>query len=394
MMALAGHDLRTGAPAEAEALIGEARRRQRRRRRVVVALVAGLAALGVGVATAVVETGGSALKRASAPPHGAHSGLPVGPSVRLELAGSLAVGPRGELYVAAPAQHRILVRLADGAFRDVAGNGKAGVAGAGGPAIDAELSDPTDLTFGPGGALYFVDGGRVRVIGANGVIRTIAGDGAGASRPPGSPSPRVPNGTPARAASLGPRPSIALSPGRQLYLDTANQLLRLASDGRLDTVATRRESFTRVHVLPRSLDMNLGSLAVSGNGELYVAGFNGWALWRVAPSGRATYVGYDRGSGGSTPDLVRGPHGAVFVANGSAVERLVGTRARVADRLEEVSGRAFFLTSFAFAPGGTVYADELPGHAGFEPLQRLVAWRQGHAKVLWQEPGRAGWGAR
>jgi len=67
--------------------------------------------------------------------------------------------------------------------------------GDGGPAVRAELSSVSDLSFAPDGALYVADGGRVRVIGRNGVIRTIAGDGR--------QSKAVANGTPrSRAARV------------------------------------------------------------------------------------------------------------------------------------------------------------------------------------------------
>jgi len=46
----------------------------------------------------------------------------------------------------------------------------------------------------------------------------------------------------------------------------------------------------------------------------------------VAPDGTATYVGYDRGSGGSVPHLARGPGGFVYAANGSDLLRVVGTK--------------------------------------------------------------------
>ena len=222
--------------------------------------------------------------------------LPAGPAVELDLAGALAVGPNGALYVAAPLQHRVVVRLADGQYWVVAGNGEQGFSGDGGAAIDATLTRPSDLTFGPGGGLYFVDGGRVRVVDSKGLIHTLAGDGAYSSGVPGSYSPPVANGTPALSASLGSSPSIALSATGQLYIGTPTQLLRLTSDGRLDTVPTHRVSFGSTVSLPTSLDMNLGSIAIDSAGNLDVAGFNGWGLWRVAHDGAANYLGYARGA--------------------------------------------------------------------------------------------------
>lgn len=64
-------------------------------------------------------------------------------------------------------------------IESIAGTGKAGFSGDGGPAIKAELNNPYGLTIGPSGALFICDMGnhRVRKIGAKGIITTVAGSG-------------------------------------------------------------------------------------------------------------------------------------------------------------------------------------------------------------------------
>lgn len=61
----------------------------------------------------------------------------------------------------------------------IAGTGKAGFSGDGGPALQAELNNPYGLVAGPAGALYICDMGnhRIRKIDKTGVITTIAGNG-------------------------------------------------------------------------------------------------------------------------------------------------------------------------------------------------------------------------
>jgi len=54
-----------------------------------------------------------------------------------------------------------------------------------------------------------------------------------------------------------------------------------------------------------------------------------------------------------------------------------------------VDGEHFFMTSYAFGPNGTVYADEIPGGGGFEPHEQLIAWSGDHAELLWQQANRA-----
>lgn len=312
--------------------------------------------------------------------------LPPGQFIGMAVAGDLAVGPNGELYVAAPAQHRVLVLLPDGRFRVVAGDGEDGEPAGGGTALDAKLSDPYDLTFGPDGSLYFVDSGRVWAVSTAGALRAVAGDGADAKGP--AQPHDITDGSSATAAALGPDPWIAITPRGDLYLDTPTQLLRLTSAGTLVTVPTRRASFGPP--LPASLDLNLTSLGVDSAGDLDVAGFNGWALWRVALTGTATYVGYDRGSGGSVPHLARGPGGSVYAENGSDVLRVAGTKFVEAYNFNiTVGGEYFWLKSFAFGPGSVVYADAFPGDCGFEARQQLIAMKNGHVRLLWQEPAHS-----
>ena len=382
------HATNTGDAESVELLIREARRKARRRRLMIgsiifTALIAGPLAIMVG---------GDLANSTRPTNHGERSqttNLPTGRIVTLDVAGSLAVGPNGVLYTAAPDEHRILARLPDGKFKVVAGTETAGYSGNGEKAIDAELSDPIDLTFNSMVDLYFVDSGHVRVIKNDGVIETIVGDGS-ISWPLGShPAATVADGAPALSASFRSDPSIAFGPGGILYIASDAQLLRLTSAGRLDTIRTHRVSFGKIVGLPVSLDEGLDTLAAAKDGSLYVSGFNGWAIWHVAPNGAATYVGYDRGSGGTIPDLVSDPRGAVYAANGGAIVRVTPTGVAKVDKLVKVDGKYFWATNFAFGPHGTLFVDELPGNLGFEPRQELVSLRGGRTRVLWTEPKSA-----
>ncbi len=69
--------------------------------------------------------------------------------------------------------------LSGAEIRTLAGNGKPGAGGDGGPAVEAQVNEPFGLCRGPDGALYFCDTNnhRVRKIDAKGIITTVAGDG-------------------------------------------------------------------------------------------------------------------------------------------------------------------------------------------------------------------------
>jgi hypothetical protein len=91
----------------------------------------------------------------------------------------VAVGADGAIYVADGGAHRVRVVRPEGTIDAFAGTGEPGHAGDGGPATEASLQRPSALTLGPDGALYIADTGNavVRRVGADGVITTVAGNG-------------------------------------------------------------------------------------------------------------------------------------------------------------------------------------------------------------------------
>jgi len=72
----------------------------------------------------------------------------------------------------------------------IAGSGKQGFSGDGGPALGAELDNPFGIVRGPDGALYFCEytGQRIRRIGVDGVLTTIAGTGVSGFTGDGGPA--------------------------------------------------------------------------------------------------------------------------------------------------------------------------------------------------------------
>jgi hypothetical protein len=360
-------------PGDIEVLIEEARRRARHRRIAMLVVTIVVVSLLTSVVAAVRDPATLRAVSSGSSEPGA-PGLATGPNVSLELAGPLAVSPNGVLYVFDVARHQVLERLSDGQFRVVAGDGRNGFAGDGGPAERAELSNVTDLAFSALGDLIVADGGRVREVDQHGVIRTIAGTGNSRGA--------VANGTPALSAGLGSSLYVTVSQSNQLYISTGSQLLRMTATGTLATVRADVASGP----LKGPLDRNLGPIAVDNRGNLYVSGFNGWSIWRVRPNGAATYVGYQRQNGGNYAALVQGNGGTVFDEDGSTINQVQGSRLSAwYSFTAPVRGQYFWLTNFAVGPHGVIYADDVWGGVGFEAHQQLVAVRSGQVRLLWQE---------
>lgn len=123
----------------------------------------------------------------------------------------------------------------------VAGTGKCGYSGDGGPATSAMLDNPAGIAFDSNGNLYIADtdNHRIRRVGADGIITTFAGTGIGGYGG---------DGDLAADAQIGYPAGVAVGPGGLLYFadDTCEcmepspngrvRVIRL-SDGVITTVA-------------------------------------------------------------------------------------------------------------------------------------------------------------
>ena len=96
---------------------------------------------------------------------------------------TVALGPGGDLYIAEPKAHRIRKVDGNGTITRVAGTSVAGFSGDGRPAVDARLNKPRGIDVDADGVVYIADSenDRIRRIGLDGIITTIAGTGASRS---------------------------------------------------------------------------------------------------------------------------------------------------------------------------------------------------------------------
>jgi hypothetical protein len=281
------------------------------------------------------------------------------------------------VYVVDPSQHRVVVRLASGQFYDVAGSGASGSGGDGGAAIKAQLSSVSDVAFAPNGDLYIADGARVRVVGGNGVIHTLAGDGlsGGPVRP----------GTPARSAHLGAVESIAFSPSGQLFIATSRQILRLSSRDELYPIRAVVTSGPMKGTLSE-----FGSIAIDGQGNVYASsGSSGWSVFRISTAGRAVYLGYARRSGGN-PAILQRRAGQIEVDDGPNLLVVQGKRLVPVFAVNQIPGISnfVFMNYFAVTPGGGIVADNLG--AGFDRYQQIVSVVVGRGYSMWVGPPEQG----
>jgi DNA-binding beta-propeller fold protein YncE len=166
------------------------------------------------------------------------SSPPAGEAVSLLAPHALAVGPTGTLYVVDPERDEVLADDGPGAFRVVAGDGRRGFGGDGGPALDAQLrlDDDSGIAVSENGTLYVADSGndRVRAVSPNGTIETVLGNGAAPSAQAAGRLGFSP--TAAHSFTLGAPQGLALAPNGDLVV-AASAVVRLSPDGMVSWVA-------------------------------------------------------------------------------------------------------------------------------------------------------------
>jgi hypothetical protein len=120
----------------------------------------------------------------------------------------------------------------NGIITTVAGTGRKGTSGDGGPALSADLFNPDCLLFDDQGDLYFTDdtGARVREIDTKGTVTTVAGNGTkGCVGLDGGVATDAEMRFPAEIATDGH--------GELLIVSWRCGVLRLDDKGRIDLVA-------------------------------------------------------------------------------------------------------------------------------------------------------------
>jgi RHS repeat-associated protein len=184
----------------------------------------------------------------------------------------------GRLYIADRLNHRVRRIGTDGVIVTVAGGDLPGDSGDGGPGTQALLREPAGLALGPDGSLYIADRGnhRVRVLRPDGSLHALAGSGtAGGDGDDG----------PALAARLNAPRALAVAADGTVYIaDTGNERVRaVLPDGFIVTVAGGGSGGDGDALATRL--RNPVGLALNRQGWLYIAEADAHRVRRLTPDG-------------------------------------------------------------------------------------------------------------
>lgn len=252
------------------------------------------------------------------------------------------VGPDGALYVTEVRHYRVTrVDLKSGARTVVAGCGRKGYAGDGGPADRAELNEPYEVRFEADGTMYFVEMQNHlvrRVDGKTRAISTVAGTGKKGFGGDGGP---------AREALFNQPHSIALDGrGGLLVADIGNHRIRridlkagtiesIAGDGRAQGPGDGQKARGAPILGPRALFVQDRTLwiALREGHSVWTLDLDSGLLSHRAGTGKKGFTGDGGPAREATFD---GPKGIAVAPDGSVV--VVDTENHAIRRIDTKSG--------------------------------------------------------
>jgi serine/threonine-protein kinase len=253
-------------------------------------------------------------------------GVPLS-EVQLAAPSAIAVDAKGDIFYADAGAHVVREVTTGNAVRTIAGNGKPGATGDGGPARSAELQDPQGLAVDSAGDVYIAEGvaNRVRVVHTDGTIATFAGNGQNTG---GSA-----DGTPAVSTSIVDPAGLAVGADDSVYVTSGSTIVHVKGGVATSIAGGQAPGFNGPtgdggSAQTAQLDP-MSTLAVDRNGDVYFDDLLANRVREVSADGNVTTVlgdGQSRSSGNggaatdaslNLPDAVVWDDGSVLVAEGA-----------------------------------------------------------------------------
>jgi uncharacterized protein (TIGR03437 family) len=203
-------------------------------------------------------------------------------SALLSLPYGIAVDGSGSLYIADNGNNAVRKVSPAGVITTIAGNGKKGFSGDGGPATAAQLNGPEGITLDSAGNLYIADTGNnsVRMISPAGTITTVAGTG--------DPGYAGDGGTALSSQLNGPE-SVTTDAAGNLYIaDYGNNVVRKVSRSNIVTTLAGNGSFEYSGDGGSAMNAQLyrpTGITIDRAGNLYFVDGGNNVVRRISPTG-------------------------------------------------------------------------------------------------------------
>ncbi|MCB0421822.1 MAG: PKD domain-containing protein [Bdellovibrionales bacterium] len=266
-----------------------------------------------------------------------NSGIPFG--IR-----DIKISPNGDLYLLVASYLKRIDK--NGVLWSVAGDGTPAITGDGGPAIDAQITNPLRMAVDSSGNIYLAgtQSQRVRKINISGIIDTIN------SKTPTGVSNG--DGGPLAQATFGSLQAIAVGPSDELYIADSNVIRKVTNDGMINTIAGDGQYDllgNGVKALEASFGYNIEDLAVDPvTGWLYITEWS------------SVYAGISKGS---SIRRILGD-GTIETVIGSGTEPISGTNAAGynGEGLSAYTTKLSNPSGVAFAPNGEIVLSDTKNH--------------------------------
>ncbi len=228
-----------------------------------------------GIITTIAGTGSNGYSGDNVPARGAQLNNPTG----------VAVDGSGNVYIADSSNFRVRMISAAGTITTVAGTGAGGFFGDGGPAVSAKFYRISGIAVDGAGNLFITDtfNARIRKVGTDGVINTVAGNGTqgfGGDRGP------------ATLAAMNNPVGVAVDGlGNIFVADQNNYRIRVVvNGGTMGTYAGNGiQSYSGDNGPATAARMNQpAGMAVDGSGNIYIADTLNSSVRMVSPAGVIT----------------------------------------------------------------------------------------------------------
>jgi uncharacterized protein (TIGR03437 family) len=199
---------------------------------------------------------------------------------QLNIPTSTVADAQGNVYISDDATARIRRVDTSGIITTIAGTGSPGYSGDNGPATSAQLYRPQQLAIDASGNIYVADqaNSRIRKIGLNGIITTVAGNGVNVF---------AGDGGAAISAGLANPNGLVMDAAGNLIVESGSRIRKVnLSTGNINTIAgTSNAGFSGDGGLATLATMSLPSfLGVDGSGNIFVSDEGNQRIRQLSPA--------------------------------------------------------------------------------------------------------------